>query len=97
MSWLGRALTDPHGEPDIGNLGLFALMLLVIGAIPFSSCMMVIAALYPTFKFDVQAYGLAVAAICGGFATALAAYAATASGRSRYGKPTEANSEGHVG
>lgn len=84
MSWLGRALTDTRGEPDVGNLGLFVLVVVIIGAIPFICIMSAVSAFFPSVKFDPQPVGVAVGAVCGGFAAALGAYAATSSGRGKY-------------
>jgi hypothetical protein len=62
-------MTDPDGEWDVGNVGLFALLVIIIGAIPI----MIVMSL---FHYDVQPLGIAIGAVCAGFATALGALAA---------------------
>jgi uncharacterized membrane protein YadS len=68
-------MTDPDGEWDVGNVGLFALVVLVIGVIPTMILMAFLSA-YGGVKFDIQALGLAVGSVCGGFAAALGALGA---------------------
>jgi hypothetical protein len=80
-SRLESALTDDNGEWDVGNIGLFALIILVLGVIPFICAMVltraVLKAFYSIdFPFDVGPVGLGVGAICGGYATAMGAWGA---------------------
>ncbi len=65
------AITDGNGDVDAGYLAMFALMALVVGAIPI----MVIGAFLamwfdPTHEFNVKDLGIGIGAVCGGFATA---------------------------
>lgn len=75
MNWTRAALTDADGEFDVANIGLAVLIVLVLGSIP-SLILMVALALYHERPFDPQPLGIAIGAICTGFATALGAFAA---------------------
>ena len=70
-SWFRNALTDPRGDWDVGYIGLFVLMVLVIGAIPFVCGMAVYCAMNRCETYSPMGVGSAIAYICGGFATAL--------------------------
>src|SRR5271168_26252 len=74
------AVTDDNGAIDVGNLGLFVLIGLVLSAIPFVCAMVLARALLAIWKidfpFDVQALGIAIGAICSGFATAIGGWGA---------------------
>jgi hypothetical protein len=74
--WVRQAVTDDAGAFDVGNLSLFALMWLVLGVVPYMCLMVGVAAFVPTVKFDPKPLGIAVAAVCGGFATAIGALGA---------------------
>lgn len=79
--WVQSAITDDNGEIDVGNLGLFLLIALVVGAVPFACAMVlaraVLAAAWRVdFPFDVQSLGIAIGAICSGFATAIGGWGA---------------------
>lgn len=69
-------MTDPDGEWDVGNVGLFALVVLVIGVIPIMLLMAFLGAYGTGVKFDIQGLGVAIGAVCAGFATALGALGA---------------------
>lgn len=91
MSLLRDAIVDARGQVDVANLALVWLFISVLGAITFACAMelwayarcsptpaqvvnnVVIQA--TTCAFDPQPLGLAVGAICGGFATCLTALA----------------------
>lgn len=80
-AWIHSAITDDNGEVDVGNLGLFALIGLVLGVIPLL-CAGVIAhgvlaaCCRVDLPFDAQALGIAVGAVCSGFATAIGGWGA---------------------
>jgi len=78
--WLHSAISDDNGEVDVGNLGLFVLIGLVLSAIPFACAMVlaraILAANKIDFPFDVQALGISIGAICSGFATAIGGWGA---------------------
>jgi hypothetical protein len=81
-----EAIRDEKGLVDVAYLSLYVVTLLVLGAITFTclmtawsfiSCIEVLDIKPPILcRFDPQPLGIAVGAICGGFATALAALAA---------------------
>jgi hypothetical protein len=72
--WLRSALTDEHGQFDIAYIGMGALIVIVLGAIP-SLLLMAVWALYAGRAFDPQPLGIAIGAVCGGFAAALGSLA----------------------
>lgn len=78
--WVHSAITDDNGEIDVGNLGLFVLIGLVLSAIPFACAAVLARAILSVwhidFTFDVQALGIAIGAICSGFATAIGGWGA---------------------
>lgn len=78
MSIFREAISDTDGVVDVSYLALFWVMCSVLGAITFLSAMAV--TVFWRCKhdcaFDMQAFGIAVGAICTGFATALGGLAA---------------------
>lgn len=76
MSIFREAITE-DGVVDVAYLALFWLMVMVLGAITFACVMTAAAFLRCTgaCTFDPQPLGIAVGAICTGFATALGALA----------------------
>ena len=75
MSLFQEAIRDEHGLVDVAYLSLYWLMAHVLGAIVFV-CVLALWAFWRNDTFDPQALGIAIGAICGGFATALGALAA---------------------
>lgn len=77
MSIFREAITDADGLVDVSYLALFWVMVSVLGAITFICAMSVVAFIRCTANclFDPQPLGIAVGAICTGFATALGALA----------------------
>lgn len=83
MSIFHSAIVDEKGQVDIGNLSLFWVLISVLGSITFVSvmsawsfgaCVQDMEAVPPVLcRYDPQPFGIAVGAICGGFATALGA------------------------
>lgn len=85
---LRQAITDENGVVDVAYLALFWVMVSVLGSIAFLCVMSTfsfvrchqVAATATTpavlCLFDPQPLGLAIGAICGGFATALGGLAA---------------------
>lgn len=73
--WLRSALTDEHGQYDIAYIGMGALVLIVLGAIPWVLVLASIALAYSRPLSDLWGVGAAIGAICGGFAAALGALA----------------------
>lgn len=70
-----QAITDTDGLVDVAYLALFWVMVVVLGAI-FFVCAMSLAAFIrckENCAFDPQPVGIAIGAICSGFATALGA------------------------
>lgn len=74
MNWLRSALTDEAGQYDIAYIGMGALIVIVLGAIP-SLLLMAVWALYAGKTFDPQPLGVAIGAVCAGFAAALGSLA----------------------
>jgi hypothetical protein len=78
--WILDAITDDSGAIDVGNLGLFILIGLVLGVIPFMCAGALTKAVLSIWKvdfnFDPQTLGVAVGAVCGGFATAIGGWGA---------------------
>lgn len=69
------AITEADGQTiNVGYLSLFALMTLIVGAIPFM-CIMAAWSMYfdSAHTFKVQDLGIGVGAVCTGFAAALGA------------------------
>ena len=103
MSIIREAITDENGQVDVSYLAMFWVMISVLSAIVFICVMTVIVyyrcqpapaqvlggVLVPATvcQIDVQSLGVAIGAICGGFAAAiggLATYmAATSRDRNR--------------
>lgn len=82
MSIFRGAITDEKGQVDVANLALFWVMVSVLGAITFA-CGMSFLAWFAGCRgaahvcaYDPQPLGVAVGAICVGFATALGALGA---------------------
>lgn len=87
MHWLRGALTDDRGQWDVAFIALFAVGLAVFLTIPFI-CLLSAAAYFrcvPYVRegavvaacvFDPQPLGIAIGAVCGGFATSIGALAA---------------------
>ena len=72
--WYKEPLTDRAGYWDIGNISVCALLVLIIGAIPTILWVWVWSVTQtPPRPIDVIPIGTSIAAICGGFGTALAA------------------------
>lgn len=78
MSIFREAIVDQDGAVDVSYLALFWVMVSVLGAITFICAMSAWAFLrcHANCVFDAQGIGIAVAAICGGFATAIGGLAA---------------------
>lgn len=74
MSIFSSAITGADGQVDAGYLAMFAVMLIVMGAVP-SMCIGTFLAMWyaPDHRFDVQSLGVGIGAVCGGFATAIGA------------------------
>lgn len=86
MRWITESLKDEQGRYDVAYVSLFSIAASVFWVIPFL-CTMSWYAFYkcqPVFNdkvqilctYDPQPLGVAVGAVCGGFATALAALSA---------------------
>jgi hypothetical protein len=77
VSVFREAITDTDGIVDVSYLALFWVLVSVLGAITFVCVMTLVAFLRCSSNcaFDPQPLGIAVGAICTGFATALGALA----------------------
>jgi hypothetical protein len=86
MNWICSTLTDGEGRFDVAYVSLFGVMGAVIGSIAVMCAMSIVAymrctpivretAALVTCTYDPQPLGIAIAAVCGGFATALGALA----------------------
>lgn len=74
VGWLKGAATDDRGYWDAAYIGVLVLTALVAVTAMFE--MLMIAVTWSSVKtYDPQPLGIAVAAVCGGFATALGALA----------------------
>jgi hypothetical protein len=71
------AITGTDGEVDAGYLAMFWIMVVVISSIPF---MLIVATvrmfLSVGLDFDVQAIGIGIGGVCGGFGVAVGAVGA---------------------
>lgn len=78
MSVFRSAITDAtDGTVDAGYLSLFWIMAVVITAIPFMFIFTAVAMwLDPKHQFDVQALGIGIGSVCGGFGVAVGAVGA---------------------
>lgn len=86
MNWIRESITDERGLADVAYVSLFGVMVAVLGAILFMCLFSGIAywrctealTINPQVlcRFDPQPLGIAVGAVCGGFATALGGLAA---------------------
>ena len=86
MDWIRESISDEHGVADVAYVSLFIIVFAVLGAIAFVCLMSAVSFCMchelpmttpPTLcRFDPQPLGIAVGAICTGFATALGALAA---------------------
>jgi len=71
------AITGPDGEVDAGYLALVWIMVVVITAIPFMCIFSGIAMwLHADHVFEVQALGIGIGSVCGGFGVAVGAVGA---------------------
>ena len=86
MSWIRESITDDRGIADVAYVSLFGVMVAVLGSILFMClfsgiaywrCVEVLTTAPQVLcRFDPQPLGIAVGAVCGGFATALGGLAA---------------------
>ena len=68
------AIEGDDGRVDAGYLGAFFVMVVVVGSIPFMCIFSGVSMfLDPAHKFDVQALGTGIGAVCVGFGTAIGA------------------------
>ena len=75
------AISGPDSEVDAGYLALYAIMAVVITVIPLITVATIwFAALDPLHKLDVQALGIGIGSICGGFGVAVGAVGAFRAG-----------------
>jgi hypothetical protein len=85
-NWLQQAMKDNEGDYDVAYVALFGVALAVFLTLPFLCIMSMISYFrcVPIIKdgitpiicnFDPQPLGIAIGAVCGGFATALASLA----------------------
>lgn len=79
VSLFREAIVDDKGQVDVANVALYWVMLSVLGAITFA-CLMSLASWAASCfgkahqcSYDPQPLGVAVGAICAGFASALTA------------------------
>lgn len=75
MNWR-EAITDDHDQLDVGRLALFAVMWIVLGAIPWVLVLASVALATGKPLAELWGVGAAVGAICTGFAAAIAALGA---------------------
>jgi hypothetical protein len=71
-----QAITDDHQQIDVGRLALFAVMWIVLGAIPWVLILASVALVTGRSLADLWGVGAAIGAICTGFAGAIAALGA---------------------
>lgn len=86
MNWIRESITDDRGIADVAYVSLFGVMIAVLGSILFmclvsgiayGRCVEVLDVNPQVLcRFDPQPLGIAVGAVCGGFATALGGLAA---------------------